>query len=1043
MASETTLTSHQRSYNDLKSLVESGHGIAVHEYRRDDGTLMRRYVVAYNADGDPVRRSDLKRALDSGDNGLHAPKIKQINNLAQTIIDSHRRANDSTPDQQRQAAFYTRGGIHYVKSDTVEREDTHEHKDQTLKTPERTTYEHAFGGVVGGITGEQKEVLDFGPTLVGKAPDADISAELNALKDKNFVQIFRSIRAKPENSGKSLTEIYTKALQKYTSDTIKAFQVSLNPTTDVTEVAKSLQKAAHKIAVPATAEDALSDTWLDDHAEDFGTRTTAEAVFQAIQEVGAKEVGADPIKDTQTTADHAYQALVSKVNQYWVETNRDTSIHDASFVDLPVGGSPLGGSPPPHGAPHSRVDEPHGFTLVNAKDVLPKTAATLQEELRRLEQELDELKEAKQTFNTNWDKFFDAKGLVWNDNTSVGEAVEAFVRLSEDPRWASEIVGFDRDEENIVHLTAPIRTYLLHKIPEVEQQIRETSSFYSDPVQFTEDLRALKAQRAVKAEELTHAWRGPLGSKSTIQQQIDALDTKIAAKEAVLKKWETTKERLELLTVYLHHGNGTAPKAEDYRSLYIKVTTNTYDAAMLTPGEIGALQTWKLPESVDPSVERSDGMIGLLLTHLTQSVMTIALEDMGRTIATFDTTSGEYQTWAANNQRVRDFHKRARLLRFEEDPAEFGNHENKDARFALRVAHDAVALADPSLTAGTEAWKTAMLESLKGEAFKAITPELEKRATSLGTDLPAIRGTNPALTATHYLHIHEYLKGEDRDLTSEEIHALDKLLSTANHLQDHEKLEFLADQARQHYTYLRMEAETLGQSLVGWSPTEDHLRGAIAWLSDPIQVTPNDDVKKALLLVKPDSASGIGQVEASLEQAFRIAKLEASAVDPTGYDYTTEDVLAVREHLRGSSTSLTEDQIKAFKKMQTGAPLAYKDKLAYYPSTADTLLETARNRDYRGSARNWGAIWLHVDGQLSGFVPPETDPRSITKAVYDEAIRKLTASPLEALDADEKHAVHFVREKLKDTFKASYDSEEAVLKGYCMMLFLEKYTPVA
>lgn len=951
MAAETTLTSHQRSYERLKSYVDNGYGIAVGEYTRADGTRMMRYVVPYNADGEPIRRSDLKRAL--GDDPTTSRRIQQINDLAQSIMDSHRKSHDTTDEHKTQAAFYNRDGIHYVKSDQTDREDTHGHKTQSLKTPEHTSYVDAHGGVVEyddpdtrnkfQVTAEQKEVLDFGPTLDGKEAGADVSRELKELKDKKFVRIFRKVQQ--DNPSKTPSAIYTEALQKYTSDTVKAFQVSLHLDTKP-DVGKSLQKTAHKIAEPGVAEEDLSETWLEDNLADFGTPNTAGAVFQAVQEVGAKEVGVDPDKHTQTTADHAYQALLSKVNEYWIETNRDTSIHTVDFLGVPIGGAaPLHGEPPRH------VDEPHGTTLVKAKDVLPLIDTN--EELRMLEGELRDLTDLKARYNSAVEKYFNSISVIpfRTDVVARDEANREWCTVAREvaERWA--VPDYDETETDLFAYTDPVGRFISSKIPELEEKIalqKEKADFYRSPNGFIRDLESLRQQRTAKAEELTHAWRGPLGSKGTIQKEIEILDSQIAAKKAVLKEWETPKGRVELLTIYLHQGTSTEPKAEDYISLCNKVSRDSYTYAELTPGEIGALQKWKLPESFDPSTSQPSELISRLMTHLVQSQMTIALEGMGTRITDVDTDSGEYPTWR-DNQRIRDFINGAKFLELVKEPAELGNRENKEALFALRLAHDAAIDAEPSLTIGTEVWKTAMLKSLREEAFKAITPELENSATSLGTDMVTIRSTNPEPRALHYLHINEYLQGQARDLTSEEIYALDKLIATANTVEDHQKLEFLQQQAWQHYTHLRMEEETQGQNLDLWTPTENDLRGAMEWLTDPTDPVRKDEVKKALLLVKPDSASGVGQVHAKLDQAIRIAKLEASGEDPSGYDYTAEDVLAVHAYLGGNGPELAGNQVKAFKKMQAGAPPTYKEKLTYYPNLAERLKQAARIAELEGS----------------------------------------------------------------------------------------------
>lgn len=1044
MAVQTPLTDHQRSYKDLKSLVESGHGIAVHEYRREDGTLMRRYVVAYDAEHNPIRRSELKRALDSGDNGLEAPKIKKINALAQSIIDSHRKAHDSTPEQQRQAAFYKRDGIHYVKSDEVEREETHEHKNQSLKTPERASYNYAFSGVTGGITGDQKEILDFGPTLVGKAPDADISAELNALNDKNFVQIFRSIRAKPENSGKTPAEVYTIALQKYTSDTVRAFQVSLHPDTAL-EVAKSLQKAAHKIAVPATAEEDLSETWLDDNATDFGMPTKAEAVFKAIQEVGAKEVGVDPDKHTQTTADHAYQALLSKVNQYWVETHRDTTIHEAAFVDLPVGGAA-----PPHGVPPRPLDEPHGTTLVNAKDVLPLIDTN--EELRMLEVELRDLTELKARYNSAVDKYFDSISLIpfRTDGVARDEANREWCAVAREVAGRWTVPGYEETETDLFAYTDPVGRFISSKIPELEEKIalqKEKANFYRSPNGFIQDLGRLKQERTAKAEELTHAWRGPLGSKSTIQNQIDALDAQIESKEKLLvqlgEEWKTPKGKVELLTVYLHHGVGSAPQPKDFTSLYRKVFVEASYSAQLTPGEIGALQTWKLPENID--ISDHDQVLSHLMTHLSNHVEAQNLDLKRTKIAAVDITSPIDTTWLAEKQAI-VFFKGAHefLTALDSRPDDLDQPATEEMLFALRLAHED--LEESIKTGSPEAWHTAMLRSLKAKEFEAIRPELKRTAENpdgLNTTLDAIGRAAHTFTATHYKNIHDYLVGRKlgAELGVEEIHALLDLLPTADTLEGHQKLEFLQQQAWQHYTHLRIEEETLGQNLDGWTPTEDHLRGAMAWLTDPTQAGPNDDVKKALLLVKPDSASGVGQVQAKLEQAIRIAKLEASVEDPSGYDYTAEDVLAVHAYLGGNGPELAGNQIKAFKKMQADGPLppAFEDRPAHYKNKILTSIPIATTNKYSGRVVNWEHVWNHAVTELTGFDPSTIDTSSISKATYNSAKTKLTTTPLATLSPAEKYVIY----KQHKFITENKESDTKQIKGFFLLVLLERHTPSA
>ncbi|WP_420420525.1 hypothetical protein [Simkania sp.] len=693
------LTKNQQTYEDLKGLAEKGFGIEVGRVERD-GVMYKRYVIPYTTEGNPVRTSDLKRTLDSEDMGLAAPKIKQINQLAKTVIDSHRKNHDSSTQEKRQNAFFNREGFHYVKSDEIDRDDSHEHLAQPLKADEYATYSSAFGPSVDGMIGEHKNVLDLKAKLTGKTiedtPKEDLDRLLQGVQDKNFVRIFRKVLAEPSRPDTPLTQIYTKALQLYVKETVKTFRVSLDPTS-LEDVTKELNKAAHTKFDPVEANP--SETWLTDNVDELGNTDNAKVVFQAIHEVGSKAVDAD--NHTSTTAEHAYQALVTKVNDYWLEANRLAAIDHSVVIEIPE--DPR--SAALHGSSGSSTGV-HGSSTPErmevAKAVLSKP--DVEGKIKEIDQKIEKAKEHIAAIDHALPSAPYSDPFELEAAEKVGEAAVDF----------PEVVSLEPFDA---------MSRLRAKITELEEE-KATQTYLADPLKFQEEIDALKEQRRLKVGEKEKAYRLSLLSptKGAIQTQIDALDVSITRMERVLTKRRTPEEKVTLLKTLLHQPVSSAvPKYADYNTLITKVLTADTYPNNLTEAEVAALQTWQIPESVDKS--DAGTLLSNLRLHLDGDAFETRLPEIKAKVLSVDTTSVDYQGYTYNKGHYRaayDFLQGKGGA----TPSDLDDPLAKGMLYALRVAHEDPTNA-PKDADSPAAWRVEMSKILKAKEFEAIGTELE------------------------------------------------------------------------------------------------------------------------------------------------------------------------------------------------------------------------------------------------------------------------------------------------------------------------------
>ncbi|CCB88994.1 hypothetical protein [Simkania negevensis] len=988
--SSATSTANQVAYSKLQTCVRKGYGIQVDSFTRD-GVAYKRYVIPYDKDGNPIRRSELQRALDPANAGLQSVNIQKINDLAQSILDPHRDVHDTSEAKSRQNAFFDERGVHFVKSDEADDEDSVSHQKQSLTTAHLSTYSEAFGGIKDGMTGDQKAVLDLEAKLGSKTVEGmtrdEIDGALNQI-DKKFVRLFRQHLAAASPTT-TLKQVYEQALQIYVNDAVKTFQVSLNPDVEA-DVTKLLYKTAHEKFEPGVT--VSKETWLEENVDNLGDPKYATAVFQAIHEVGTKET--DPEKHTQTTADHAYKALISKVNDCWLEAHRLTAIARVDVIDVPVDDSraaPLLASTPSHTGIHGSTDPEPSTKTVEAKTALKCNLEEEQkeqiDELNRLVGYATQIESASQKIGnslslvpvlgalpSSW-----LGGYIGTDYASQEEATEAWSTAVKKVAENWTVPGFDTEEKNLLLYSAPVENFLRTKISELRKEVAEREekiNFAKKPTDFVSDLQQLKEERTRKIEARDKAYRGPFGSKSTLQAKVDELDAKITLKQNVLDQWKTPAGKIELLTSLLHHDvSSVTPQLKDFASLREKLGKTNYPLD-LTKEEIAALQTWKIAIPSGTTIDSSDPtlLLSSLDSYLKDKIVEQFLPEIKTKIedAVMD---GDYNTWKSEtkNSNFRTAIELLEDLSKPENVLDTSSITAKQRLFALKLAHESISPPETDPTV----WKQKMLAKLKEEEFKAIHPELDRRAAELTSkNLKALESdpdyTNWDKKAAHYQKLHQYLRGllPAQSLTKEALYAYLSLPEVPDTITDPaKKITFLIEQARANYVLCKLNETGMPTHDVSWKPTPKDFRDARAWLKDPVSSEPSPESRAIIIAGVLTQEMDKSNLISELDKVIRVIDLEElpelDGVD--GYDPSKEDLLKVEAFLNGRSEEpLTISQIKTYKKMKKNTPPPTEkplEKAAHYQKqiAAGLFKQVTEGVDVRG----WNGTTEHFEEALS------------------------------------------------------------------------------
>lgn len=935
--SSATSTANQEAYSKLQTCVSKGYGIQVGLVQRD-GVAYKRYVVPYDKDGNPIRTSELQRALDPANAGLEAVSIKKINDLAQSILDPHRDVHDTSEAKSRQNAFFDERGVHFVKSDEADDEDSVSHQKQSLTTAQLSTYSKAFGGIKDGMTVDQKAVIDLEAKLGSKTVQEmnrdEIDGALNQI-DKKFVRLFRQHLAAASPTT-TLKQVYEQALQIYVKGAVSTFQVSLNPTS-LESVTKELNKTAHTKFDPIATDH--KETWLEENVADLGKPDYAKALFQAIHEVGTKAI--DPETHTQTTADHAYQALISKVNDCWLEAHRLTAIARVDVIDVPVDdprAASLHASTSSHTGIHGSIDPVPSTKTVEAKTVLTKLdvgakLSALDTKMERAAELLGDISNV-------------STGIILGRNPKYNEEIEAVIKKVADEfpdlRTQPEFTKYSAgkipasEEQNVC-------SFLAMKQDDLKDQKKLVIAFHEDPLKFAEDLTALEKKRAEKVaqKEKAPTWRAVYlnsPTKASIQIEINALDKQIAQHKEVVAKWNTSKGKIELLTSLLHHDvSSVTVEPKHFASLREKLDQTHY-SQNLSKEEIAALQTWQIVTPTGTSIDPSnvDGLLASLESYLDDVVAGDILQDVKREVETF-VPNGAFDTWKESGQSLTHFQAASKLLNKPENTDSMGTVTKDQRLYALKLAHDSIT---PAVT-DLKIWKQEMLKVLKAKEFESIDLELNKRAFGLppNKELSALQSdglyttwlanrSDPLKQASqNYDDLYEYLTGakEAANTPIEAIFAYLSLLPTipVTMTDPAEKIAFLKDQAFQHRDYYKMKEAINGTILPNpFTPSAYGIQAAREWLKDTSK--PINGAAKEVLYALGSAVTNPNQMS-ELEHDLRIFELEerVATLDPRGHTPSSEDLIAVENFLAGSSEGPITDlnQQKTIKQMLDSAPL--------------------------------------------------------------------------------------------------------------------------
>ncbi|MCB1067726.1 MAG: hypothetical protein KDK56_06030 [Simkania sp.] len=920
MATSSATSTNQEAYSKLQTCVSKGYGIQVGLVTRNDVTY-KRYVIPYDKDGNPIRTSELQRALDPANVGIDSVNIQKINDLAQSILNPHREAHDTSNEKKAQNAFFDERGVHFVKSDKADDEDSVSHQEQSLKTTHLPTYFKAFGGIKDGMTGDQKAVLDLEATLGSKTVEGmtrdEIDGALDQIKDKNFVRLFRKFHAEASPTT-PLQQVYRKALKIYVKDTVNTFQVSLNPAS-LDSVTKELNKTAHAKFDPGVTD--RKEMWLQDNVDNLGDPKYAKAVFQAIHEVGTKEVDS-AANTTNTTVDHAYQALISKVNDCWLEAHRLTAIARVDVIDVPVDPrsvSLLASTSSPTGI--------HGSTptirMVKATDVLTKPdpkeiVKDIEFEIKRVEEQIEKIDEALDTP-------FDLYGFAAQD--AVEKAAETFSDLMTDT--------------NTYMTPDQALTRLRTKIAEFEKDKEAIISYHQDPINFGEKLEELKKELSnstlpEKPYTLNPFYQLGYGEYNATVKKRESLETQIAQMEKILNKTRSQEDKMTLVKSLLHYNvDGAKPTYSDYKTLTTKLLEPDKYPEKLTKGEIAALQTWQVPDDIDTS--NSETLLSSLRIHLDHTSSEVLLPEIKAKLLEVDITAPEYINYSFKKS---DYRAANDLLYGEGGgtPADLNEDHSKGTLYALRKAHE-----EGPITKDAEeptVWREAMSKVLKEEEFKAIHSELEARAGELppNKQLEALKLESGYTTwdtdeshadyksSQDYKTLYEYLigKNEAKDMSLKAIYAYMSLPEVPDTITDPaKKITFLIEQARANYVLCKLN-ETGMPTLDGsWKPTPKDFRDARAWLKDPVSSEPSPESRAIIITGVLTQEMDKSNLISELDKVIRVIDLEElpefDGVD--GHAPSKEDLLAVEAFLNGSSEGpLIDSQIKTYKKMEKNTP---------------------------------------------------------------------------------------------------------------------------
>lgn len=977
MATSSATSTNQEAYSKLQTCVSNGYGIQVGLVTRNDVTY-KRYVIPYDKDGNPIRTSELQRALDPANAGLRSVNIQKINDLAQSILAPHREAHDTTLEKKAQNAFFDEKGVHYVKSDKADDEDSVSHQKQSLTTTHLSTYSKAFGGIKDGMTGDQKAVLDLEATLGSKTVEGmtrdEIDGALDQIKDKNFVRLFRKFHAEASPTT-PLQQVYRKALKIYVKDAVKTFRVSLNPTS-LESVTKELNKTAHAKFDPIATDH--KETWLEENVADLGKPDYAKAVFQAIHEVGTKAI--NPETHTQTTVDHAYQALISKVNDCWLEAHRLTAIARVDVIDVPVDdprAASLHASTLSHTGIHGSTDPEPSTKTVEAKTILtkPDVAAKLSALDTKIERAAELLGDISNV----------STGLILGRNPKYNEEIEAVIEKVADEfsdlRTQPEFTKYSAgkipasEEQNVC-------SFLAMKQDDLKDQKKLVRAFHEDPLKFAEDLTALEKKRAEKVaqQEKAPTWRAVYlnsPTKASIQIEIDALDKQIAQHKEVVARWSTNEGKVELVKALLHHDVGSVTvKPEHFASLRTKMNATSYPFD-LTQEEIAALQTWKIAIPSGTTIDTRDPtlLLSSLDSYLKDKIVEQFLPEIKTKIedAVMD---GEYNTWKSEtkNSNFRTAIELLEDLSKPENVLDTSSITAKQRLFALKLAHESISPPETDPTV----WKQKMLAKLKEEEFKAIHPELDRRAAELTSKNLESLKSNPDYTgwdkkAAHYQELHQYLRGllPAQSLTKEALYAYLSLPELPDTITDPaKKIAFLTEQARDRYVLCKFDESPDLAKPHDWVPTVENFRAARAWLKKPFDSDLNDEIKGSIIAAAFAQVIGADTPTHILDKVIRVLELETlsepDGVD--GYDPSKEDLLAVEAFLNGRSEEpLTISQIKTYKKMEktTPLPLTAKplEKAAHYQKQIAEQRFKQVTEDV--NVRGWNGTTEHFEEALS------------------------------------------------------------------------------
>ncbi|WP_420420524.1 hypothetical protein [Simkania sp.] len=267
----------------------------------------------------------------------------------------------------------------------------------------------------------------------------------------------------------------------------------------------------------------------------------------------------------------------------------------------------------------------------------------------------------------------------------------------------------------------------------------------------------------------------------------------------------------------------------------------------------------------------------------------------------------------------------------------------------------------------------------------------------------------PALThdATPDYHaLYQYLIGaeEASTLANEGLYAYISLPDIPATITDPaKKIEYLQDQALQHYAYYKLTNDTTHAIALplAVSPSADDFEAARKWLKDP-HSTLTEGAKKGILFAHDkgmslDNPSDLQEIEKTLRV------LEQEQRDPPdsfgAHTPSKEDINAVLAFLDGRSAGpLTENQRKTFKQMQAKAlsettPPVTAAKAKYYHDKAVEMRFEQVTRDV--DVTGWTPQLEHFEGaqlwlQSASHTEPSEDVKKALASLHIDRDNSLT-----------------------------------------------------